>query len=436
VAVHHSNARRWLADQISNQKSLKRATIISIVGALVCAAAVWESARIGIARSQAMNALSTNGIAAAERSVQLAPRDAEVHAARGVVLQRTENYPEACRELERATELRPRDYFLWMLLGVTRDLNDDQPGGLAALRESVRLAPFYAKPRWLLGNLLLRMGQVEEAFQQMRFAEERDATLLPNVIDLAWGTSGNDPAKTVALVQPQTDGAHMALAIFLASHKEGAVAMDQFRNAKSTTATASQQLTQRLIELRFFGEAYEVWTKARCPSCKPASFVNGSFEEDIELNPQGFGWQIPGNMNGVTLSVDTSEHENGAKSLRIDFHGNTDTQSKLVSQLVVVEPGRRYRVSLRAMTKSFVSAARPVVSLVDASDEKLTVLGESLITADAVGWRPYVITFAAGPNTRALRLIVSLENCPEISCGAFGTLWLDSIRLEQSAGER
>jgi len=194
---------------------MKRATIISIVGALVCAAAVWESARIGIARSQAMNALSTNGITAAERSVQLLPLDAEVHAARGVVLQRTENYPDACRELERAIQLRPRDYFLWMMLGVTRDLNDDPQGGLAALRESVRLAPFYARPRWLLGNLLLRMGQLDEAFEQMRSAEEKDTALLPNVIDLAWGSSRKEPAKTAALIQPRTDRAHMTLAIFL-----------------------------------------------------------------------------------------------------------------------------------------------------------------------------------------------------------------------------
>jgi len=179
-----------------------------------------------------------------------------------------------------------------------------------------------------------------------------------------------------------------------------------------------------------------VWTKAHCSSCKPGSLINGSFEDDVEVGHQGFGWQIPGNINGLTLSVDTAEHEHGAKSLRIDFHGNADPQARLVSQLVVVEPGGRYRLSIQAMTKSFVSAARPVVRLVDASDEKLTALGESLIAADAVGWQPYVISFAAGPNTRAVRLIVSRENCPEISCGAFGTLWLDSIRLVESAGER
>jgi hypothetical protein len=223
----------------------------------------------------------------------------------------------------------------------------------------------------------------------------------------------------------------MAVAIFFASHKEGAAALDQFRNARSPTAAASEQLTRRLIESRFWGEAYEVWTKAHCLSCKPASFINGSFEEDVEIGNQSFGWQIPGNINGVTLSVDTSEHENGAKSLRIDFHGNTDPQSKLASQLVVVEPGRRYRVSLHVMTKSFVSTAGPIVRVFDASDDTPTALAQLPIRTEASGWQFDSIYFTSRTNTRAVRLVVNREACPNNYCAAFGTLWLDSFGFDE-----
>jgi len=410
---------------------VNKSVLVSILVAVVCALAFWESARVGFARTYAMRALTTNGVESAERAAQLAPTDAEVHAARGVVLQRTENYAQACRELERGIQLRPRDYFLWMMLGVTRDLNDDQPGGLAALRESIRLAPFYAKPRWLTGNLLLRMGQVDEAFQQMRFAADRDAVLLPNVIDLAWGTSRNDPATTLALIEPQTDGARMALASFLAVHKEGAAALDQFRNVKAPTAAASDQLIQRLIESRFFSQAYEVWTKTHCPSCKPGTFSNGSFEEAVELNNQGFGWQIPANVQGLTPSVDAAEHENGSKSLRLDFNGATDAQAILLSQLLVVKPGWRYRISVQARTKSFVSVTSPVIRVVDVSGDKQTTLAQSLIKSDTSDWQPYAVYFSSGPNTRVVRLIVTREECPNNPCPAFGTLWLDSFFLDE-----
>src|SRR4051812_9024269 len=195
-------------------------SVLGIIGAVVCVLAIWESARIGYARTYALQALRTNDGGRAERSTQLLPGDAEVHAARGVVLQRTLNYAEACRELERATQLRPRDYFLWMMLGVTRDLNDDPNGGLAALRQAVAAAPWYAKPHWLLGNLLLRQGDVDSAFQELRFSAEKEPSLLPNVIDLAWSISSGDAAQMVTLLRPNDDKARIAFAMFLASHKQ------------------------------------------------------------------------------------------------------------------------------------------------------------------------------------------------------------------------
>ncbi len=358
----------------------------------------------------------------------MSPNDAEVHAARGVVLQRTDDYASACRELERAIQLRPRDYFLWIELGITRDLNDDQPGGLAALREAVKLAPAYAKPRWFTGNLLLRMGQIEEAFDQLRFAAERDSSLLPNVIDLAWGISLDDSEKTIDLVQPKTDHAQVALAIFLAAHGRGADAIKQFRLAHSSELPEADQLTERLIQARSFPEAYEVWSKSRCSTCRPASLVNGSFEEDIAIDNRGFGWQIPADVSGATLSVDAAEHEDSARSLRIDFRGLTNPQVPLLSQLLIVEPGRKYQLSFQAMTKSYVSAAAPAVMVTDA-DEKALVLAQTTIRPDALGWQSYTISF--GANTRAVRVVVRREDCQDNSCPAFGTLWLDSFVLSE-----
>ncbi|HYX29829.1 MAG TPA: carbohydrate binding domain-containing protein [Pyrinomonadaceae bacterium] len=409
---------------------MNKSAFIKIVAAIVCLAAIWEAGRIGISRTVAIRALGINDEALAEESTRLSPNDAEVHAARGVVLQRTEKYAEACRELERAVQLRPRDYFLWIQLGVTRDLNEDQEGALAAMRQAVAWAPSYAKPRWFIGNLLIRTGQIDEAFQQLRFAAQREPSLLPNVIDLGWGISGNDPSKTIELIQPQTDRARMALATFLAAHGRGSEAVAQFRAATTHSVTEADQLTERLIQSRFFAEAYEVWSKAHCAACKPNWFVNGSFEEEIDVENPGFGWQVS-NDSGATLSVDNTEHENGARSLRIDFRGMINTPSLLISQLVVVKPHMRYRVSFHAKAKSFVSAAGPLVQLIDASDEKLPVLGQSALRSDADDWQPYAIYFSTGANTHAIRVVLTRQACPGAPCAAFGTLWLDSFFLDE-----
>ncbi|PYS75452.1 MAG: hypothetical protein DMF73_00560 [Acidobacteria bacterium] len=412
---------------------VNKSAVIGIVGAVVCALAIWESARIGFARTAAQNALRTNDTAIADRAVRRLPNDAEVHSARGIVLQRTENYAEACRELERAIQLRPRDYFLWLMLGVTRDLNDDRQGAVAALDESVALAPAYAKPHWLLGNLLLRTGQVDEAFRELRFAADRDWSLLPNVIDLAWGISHGDAAQTVATIQPQNGRALMSLAVFLAAHKQGTSAIDQFRRVKSPPIAAADRLMSELIESKSIAEAFEVWTKTHCASCKPGSLVNDSFEDDINVGQSGFGWQISTDAQNVTLSVDASEHESGARSLRLDFHGSSSSATALASQFVIASPGTRYRLSFQAMTKSFVSASAPVVKVIDASDESATVLGQSSSLSDVNSWRPFTIDFTTSASTRAVEVLVSRQACPNNPCAAFGTLWLDSFALGSAA---
>jgi hypothetical protein len=409
---------------------VNKSALIGIVGAFLCALAIWESARIGLARTAAIKALLSNGVSSAESSVRKVPSDAEVHAARGIVLQRTDDYAQACRELERAVQLRPRDYFLWMMLGVTRDLNDDQQGALTALRESVTLAPAYAKPRWLMGNLLLRMNQIDEAFRQLRGAAAADPALLPNVIDLAWGFAHNDAARTVGFIGPQTDAARLSLAIFLAGKKEGSAAMEQFARIRTPDRSGADQLTEKLMDGRFFGEAFAVWKMMRCDWCSAGSLVNPGFEEDIAIPAQGFGWRIMNASSNVTLSIDTSEHAEGARSVRLDFHGESEAASPLVSQFVLVSPYEHYRLSFAALSRSFVSAAAPTVRVIDASSSEGSVLGQSSNLSDAVAWRGLAVDFTATEKTHAIQVILTRPGCPATTCAAYGTVWLDAFKLE------
>src|SRR5438874_5879266 len=202
---------------------------IATLAALACSWAIWEAARTGIARTLAERAELTAEINSADRAIRLAPNDAEAHFARGEVLQSNEDYSSASVEFERAVQLRPRDYFLWLMLGVTRDENQDQEGAWRALQQAVVLAPSYAPPRWQLGNLLLRMGQYDEAFAEMRRAAIGNPNLWPNVIDLAWGVYGGDVDVVVKIIQPQTEAARLSLALFFARHSHAAAALDQFR---------------------------------------------------------------------------------------------------------------------------------------------------------------------------------------------------------------
>jgi tetratricopeptide (TPR) repeat protein len=421
--------------------------IIAVLASVLCGWGIWQTARVGLARTLAQYAARQRGDnsadfvlwlarvntenGAGDRAVALLPGDAETHFARGNVLQRLEDYPQARDEFERAVQLRPRDYYLWMLLGITRDDNRDQEGALRALRQSVALAPSYAQPRWQLGNLLLRMGQSDQAFVELRRAAESTPSLWPNVDDLAWGIYGHDAGAVVRVLRPASDTARMALALFFARHNQGAAALDQFRltNVKSDESTES--LLGELLQARAFREAYEVWARTHgVPLTDGGLIRDGGFEGVLTIGQTGFGWQITPNVVNVAMSIDEGAHQNGARSLRIDFRGNSNPQSPLITQIILVKPLTHYHFGLAALSKDFVSAADPVITLIDASDPKNVVLAQSPpLRSEPNVWRGFAIDFTTNEGTQAITITLARQACANDPCPAFGTVWLDSVVL-------
>jgi Flp pilus assembly protein TadD len=403
---------------------------IATLALVACAFGIWQAARAGIARTESRYALVTNDRDAAARAVAILPNDAETHAIYGVVLQHRENYSEAVRELERAVQLRPRDYYPWMMLGVTRDLNGDAKGALAAFLQSIALAPNYGKTHWQLGNFLLRLGQPDEAFKELQFAAASDSSFLPNVIDLAWGLSGNDPAKTVETVQPRSDEARIALAIFLAQHQQGSAALDQFRALRSFSGERLDDLVHELLAAKLYVEAYEVWARLHNVTPSLPSLMNGSFEDEIAVGQKGFGWLIPAEPANVTISIDTAQFQSGAKSLHFDFHGNSKPAEVLALQIVAVKPGTRYRLAFQTSSKNLVSAAPPIVVVESAAEPAVLARSPSLVS-DGAGWREVANEFTTDQKTNAVLIKLARTDCASDPCAIFGTLWLDSFALNE-----
>jgi Flp pilus assembly protein TadD len=421
---------------------------IAVLASAVCCWGIWQTTRVGFTRTlddyaargrqdNVVEAVLTiarvnDPSAAADRAVALMPGDADAHSARGDVLQSIGDYSQALNEYAVAVQLRPRDYFLWLLLGIMRDQNHDQEGALRALRQSVVLAPDYAAPRWQLGNVLLRIGQLDQAFTELRQAANSNPTLWPNVIDLAWGVYGHDAGVVTSVLLPETDTARMALALFFARHNQGSAALEQFRSTRTPPGSSAGSLLDALLNARAFTEGYEVWARMNGLPLTSANGVHdGGFEEAIILGQSGFGWQITPDVPNVAMSFDEGEHQNGKRSLRIDFRGNSNPTSPLLTQLLLVKPLTRYHVGLFALSKEFVSAADPVITLTDASDPKSTVLAQSPpLRSDPKVWREFAIDFTTNADTHAITINVTRQSCADDPCPAFGTLWLDSVSME------
>jgi len=412
-----------------------RRLLIALAGLAACAWLLWYSARIGYAHTLAKVAALTNIQAVAERSVELSPYDAETRFTRGELLVESQTYDEAVSELANSTRLRPRDYYLWLELGIARDQAGDQEGALRALRQATSLAPAYAKPRWQLGNLLLRMGQYDDAFAELRKASSSNPGLFPSVVDLAWGISQKDVPSTEATVVPHSDFEHMTLAGFFAKHGAFQAAINEFSLVKNKNPDESQSLLNVLLDARAFNEAYAVWATTHQFAINPTTglgrILNGGFEDRLLLGDPGFGWQITPNLTNISMSLDETGFQGGAKSLRIEFRGDSEPQAAFVSQLVLVAPEKHYRLTFYARARQIISAALPVVIVEDASNQTAAVLGQSgAISAVYSDWRALSIEFTTTSKTTAVNVRCQRQACADRPCPAFGTLWLDSFELQ------
>lgn len=367
----------------------------------------------------------------AEEALRFSKQDPEAHYAHALVLAETEKAGEAVEEFESAARLRPDDYFLWLELGRARDQIDDDEGALSAFKKSVALAPFYAQPHWELGNLLLRMGRDEEAFGELRKASASDLTLLPAVADLAWSTSEGDAAKVVREILPQTDAARLALARFLIEHAATGEAIKILRGVDKNLAHDDlHALVKELLDVKRFEDARDLWLTERADEEKASSgLFDGGFENGVFIDDPGFGWRPTQKTPGVRLALDAHEPRAGARSLLIEFEGNSDPASTIIRQIALVKPHTHYRLRFSARTSDLVTGCAPAVFVSDADNESVLALSDSLPQGTS-GWKDCSVALTTGDATRAILIGIKRPNCASAPVPIFGRAWFDDFALE------
>ena len=373
----------------------------------------------------------------AEEAVRVSPADPETRSALAAALYNSGDLAGTLGQLERAASLRPRDYLLWLQIGRVRDEAGDHEGSLLALREAVRLAPYYSEPRWQYGNVLYRAGRFDEAFRELRRAAESDPALFPVLMDLAWGTYKGDARAVAEIVNPQTDALRLSLARFFVKKGKITEALSLFRAAAGISREEQRKLLVELIKNKQFKAAYEVWDAGREaePGRQPggaASITDPGFEGRINLSEAGYGWRQERSLEGVRLSLETKGPRSGSRCLLIEWSGNSQPESTVISQLVLVEPDTRYRLSFYARAEDLVTGGLPVLNLTDASGDEARVLGRSkAVQPDAKEWQEYEIVFATPGTTEAVLLSLQRESCPAGPCPVFGRVWLDAFSLRK-----
>lgn len=411
--------------------------LLALVGLFLCYHFSVATAALGISRLFSTMSIVQSSVPAADTAVRFAPDDPEAHYTRGLALVNAGRLNEAAAELQQATQLRPHYYYEWLDLGVTRDRLGDQVGAVAAIRESVRLAPFFAQPRWQLGNLLFRQGQFEEAFAELRLGAASNPNLYESMMQLAWVATDGDVGKFEALVRPDSRESHFWLASFLAKSGKGADAARQIKEAGVPTEEWERRfLHQTIIQLlaaEQFSDAYAAWAATHPGSDKSAKgqILNGNFVETIVQDDPGFGWQLA-LLPNVSISIDPSGPTPSARSLRLQFGGDNPPANQLVNQIVLLDPNSRYTLTFMAKSEELVTGGPAVISVL-APGANPKILGQSgPLSPPTSGWTTYRVDFSVDEKMSAVVVALQRLPCNQSPCPIFGRLWLSGFSLSKA----
>jgi tetratricopeptide (TPR) repeat protein len=375
----------------------------------------------------------------AQIAVSWAPKDPLPHWRLGNLIQKElppDQISSAVAEYEKAVSLSPNDYRFWMDLGHAREQAGESDKAEKALREAVKLAPSYAYPHWLLGNLLLRTDRYDEAFMELRKASEANEEFQSQLFNLAWQLNKDDFEALKAAIG-NTPGARAQFSKYLLARgkvDEGLRLWNSLTETeKRANRSAADSIIGSLVAGKRFHKAVEVWNDV-APGlsyrAETGHMIDRGFEDNVAHGPAAvFGWQVP-TISQVQVGIDASLGHTGNRSLRIVFQVRSHLDSMNLSQLVPVQPDTQYDFECYVRTERLVSAAIPFILITDATTE--TDLISSASAPDGNNnWQRVSLSFKTGAKSEAVRVRIVRNSCPDSPvCPIFGTVWYDDFDLK------
>jgi tetratricopeptide (TPR) repeat protein len=414
-----------------------------LLPALLALLGAWFAVRwyVGNTVAEYSPDVTQGGIEMARMAVRWAPGDPLTHWRLASLEEKVfsaENMAAAVNEYREAVRLSPNDYRYWTELGRALEASGDRDSGEKALRRAVELAPAYSHPHWYFGNLLLREGKFDEAFQQLGLAAESDDQMRSQVFDLAMQVFSGD-VNEIARVACGSPAARLQFAIYLVNVKRVDDAMRLWGSLNPADRQAqedlSQQLEQSLIQAKQFHALLALMGEIEPDTSLPApeQFFNGGFESDLSASsPNTFDWMIEARAS-AQAAVDSQPHS-GKKSLRIVLRVPRNLDKLPVSQTVVVEPGAQYRFECYARTVDLISASTPALFILDAVDGNVLATSSPL-PSGTNDWQRVTFDFTTKPQHDGITLGFFRAPCGEGQiCPIFGTVWYDDFNLQRIGG--
>ncbi len=334
--------------------------------------------------------------------------------------------------LERAVELAPNRPAYWIALGRQREIAGRPAESEQAFLRAVDSAPSHWRPRWMLGNLYVRLGRFQDAVEPLREASRLNPSMAPLAARTIWGATGRgDLATLEALTSSTTAGRAAVVGLWVSEGR-----LDEAL-ARWNTLLSDAGLEQVVIEsglqlaeaLRLAGRGADYADiSSRLDPERGATLdtiANAGFEGPIsESETSPFAWKA---IRSPEARVSVDAGHGGGKALRIDYNSKGGSSYQHATQTVRVEAGAAYVLSIWVIADKLQSGGPPSIKVVDASGAASTLGSVSVpSTAD---WTQISLRFTAPPSG-LVTIHIEREPCGAV-CPILGTVRFDDVTLSR-----
>ncbi len=336
--------------------------------------------------------------------------------------------------LSRATALDPRSATYLMGLAAAYETAGQPEKARQSYLAAMKDYPLSPEVYWRYGSFLLRQGDANQAYAEMRIAVRGDRTLIPLVISRVW-MEKHEVQPLLTTVLPSDIAAYQQAIEWFCTAREldaALAAWERMIGLHKTIPIASVfPLEDDLLNANRGDEARQVWQEALAASGigneTPANgslVFNGGFEID-PLNG-GLDWHIVPTQ-GVTIDYDTSAPHSGHRALRLKFDGTQNISFQGVWQVVPVEPGRHYRFEgyLRTSGITTDSGIRFFIGFSGANQAQIFL---DNLTGDNP-WTAQTVEFTPMAGVHEVKITVYRPPSQKFDNKLAGTAWVDDVSL-------
>lgn len=345
-----------------------------------------------------------------------------------------------------ALSLNPRSADVWSDLASAYETQGDIAAARDAFLRAKRSYPLSAEVAWRYGNFLLRQGQRDEAFVEMRHAVEAEPQRGAEALSRALRAEPNIDLILDRVLPPVSDAYIVAIIDQAAEgHTSNAVKIwDRLVPLRPHLSIVSFReapfsLVNALLRENRIAEAQRVWTEAAAFAGlnnlgDPQGSVlwDGGFESGVTGG--GFAWTIPERVRGAQISLDAREKHSGNRSLQLLFNGTYNLHLLGPCHLVPVRPATTYDFSAWVRTVSITTEQGIHFQLRPLGTQDTS----SVLTPDLRGSQPWTrveVPWSSGKNVQEMQVCVIRLPSQEVDDKIQGMAWVDDVALVAVAAE-